>query len=112
MVDIIDNNEIEKFLSPDKDIRTEYLYDVDGKESTNNNIVAKKITINKSSTYYIKYGNGVLLDPHGIDKHRVNTNTYTFVRVRENVFNSYMKYLDTKFQRHLNEARRFHSEGL
>ena len=114
MVDIIKDSEIAEYLDSNKEHKVETLYGSGGAEvSINENTFAKKLEINnKAVGFYVKYGNGVLFDPYGVDKHRINTTMFNFVRVKQNVFNSYLKYLQTGLGRHLNEARRFHSEGM
>ncbi len=99
---------------PDK-IETTFL-DINGKETSEENAVAKRVeSSGGSTTFYVKYGRNEILDPHQTDSSyaaaRRQSHLYKFKKVSQETFQSYAKYLESKNRLYFTHARRFLMEN-
>lgn len=87
-------------------------YDKTGKPCSENKAVAKMVEMitddgkGKVIYYLIKHGRGQLFDPYGIDMNKTNAFDFKFVKVDKSIYSDYMKYLETRREVHLTNARR------
>jgi len=61
---------------------------------------------NGDNIYYIKYYRGELFDPYGIDERKIDALDIRYRKVDKYIFDSYVKYLNTRRTAYLSEARR------
>ena len=92
------------------------LFDLNGKETTEDQAIAKSTEGSDGSRrFYIKYGRNELLDPHHVDSSYSDTrrqeHLYTFKEVSKQTFETYTKYLKSKNRLYFTQARRFLMEN-
>ena len=83
--------------------------DKTGKETDNanlENIVAKLINTDGKAAFYIKFRRGQLFDPYGIDALKINAQDTKYKKVDLNIYLTYKKYLETRREIFLTEAKR------
>ena len=111
-----ENEDVSGLNIPDPvKVETTFL-DLNGKETTSDQAIAKSTkTSDGSQKYFIKYGRNELLDPHQIDSSyagvRRQEHLYTFKKVSKQAFENYTKYLESKNRIYFTKARRFLMEN-
>jgi len=72
--------------------------------------VAKIQMVDNKENYYVRFGRGEIVDPHGIDKNRIYN--FEFKKVSKLIFNNYIEYLKTRREVFLIRARRDFKENV
>lgn len=111
-----ENEDVSKLNIPDPIHIETKLFDLNGKETTEDRAIAKSTEgSDGSQKFYIKYGRNELLDPHHIDSScaaaRRQEHLYTFKEVSKQTFANYTKYLESKNKLYFTKARRFLMEN-
>lgn len=69
-------------------------------------VVAKLINTNGKASFYIKFRRGQLFDPYGIDALKINSRDTRYKKVDLDIYLSYKRYLETRREIFLTEAKR------
>ena len=85
-------------------------YDIKGQVTSQNKGIAKKVETalsyeTLSMQWFIMYGRGEILDPHGVD-FRSHKHFYKFKKVPKDAFDNYLQYLQSKNTLYFTRARR------
>jgi hypothetical protein len=72
----------------------------------NQSVVAKLINTNGKASFYIKFRRGQLFDPYGIDALKINSRDIRYKKVDLDIYLSYKRYLETRREIFLTEAKR------
>jgi hypothetical protein len=97
---------------PENIVRT--YFDKNGNITSNpESSVAKVSECDEKKVYYVKYGRGELLDPHHIDSSmQIKRSYYMMKKVNQQIFESYVKFLQTKNRLYFTKARRLLMEKI
>ena len=104
----IDESELNDIGINATSITTVYL-DKSGEEISEpepKNAVAKLINTDGKANFYIKFRRGQLFDPYGIDALKINSRDIRYKKVDLNIYLSYKRYLETRREIFLTEAKR------
>lgn len=84
-------------------------YDKAGKEIDNERKSLIKAVGNK---YFVRYYRGCLFNPYGIDASKCESPDVVFKEVKQNVYEAYHKFLNTKIEAHyLLASKLFNNRG-
>lgn len=106
----IDQSELNNIGINIESITTIYL-DKSGKETSGieiepQNTVAKFVNVDGKTNFYIKFRRGQLFDPYGIDALKINSRDARYKKVDLDIYLSYKRYLETRREIFLTEAKR------
>jgi|6_EtaG_2_1085325.scaffolds.fasta_scaffold34409_2 hypothetical protein len=105
-----ENEDVSGLNLPAPDTHDIYLYGINGEEVDRDpaalaqKIVQTSETFGDTVSYYIKGGIN-MLDPYGIDSNSFQRSNLTMMKVSENTFLLYYKYLRTKNKLYFIKAR-------
>ena len=104
----IDQSELNNIGINSSDIVTVYV-DKTGKEINDTecqDIVAKLVNTDGKANFYIKFRRGQLFDPYGMDALKINSKDIKYKKVDLNIYLAYKRYLETRREIFLIEAKR------
>lgn len=109
-----ENEDVSDLNLPEPENITRTHFDKNGNMTSNpENSVAKISECGEKRFYYVKYGRGELLDPHHIDSSmQIKRSYYTLKKVNQQIFDSYIKFLQTKNRLYFTKARRLLMEKI
>lgn len=103
-----EDSELKEIGINNDDIVTLYV-SKNGQESQdvdNQDVVAKLVNTNGKAAFYIKFRRGQLFDPYGIDALKINARDTRYKKVDLDIYLAYKKYLETRREVFLTEAKR------